>query len=84
MNVKDIVNDVVHEVLKKHGIRKETITAEKLVIDDLQAESLDIIEMMLEFQDQFHVSISEEDISGIQTIGDIYEFISSRLAAVRK
>jgi acyl carrier protein len=79
MNIENIINEIVFKVVKKHGIAKKLITPEKLITDDLKADSLDVIEMMLEFQEKFNLSISEEDVSEIRSIGDIYRYVIYRM-----
>lgn len=77
MKIEETITDIVHGVLKKHGISREMITPEKSILDDLKAESLDIIEMMLTFEETFDVSINDEDVAGIRTIGDIYTHVNN-------
>jgi len=77
MNIKDAINQIVYTSLKKYGITLDMITTEKLIIADLHADSLDIIEMMLAFEEKFDTLINEEDISKIFTVGDIYQYITA-------
>lgn len=79
MDIENIINEIVFGVVKKHGVSKDMITPEKTIVDDLRADSLDVIEMMLTFQEKFELSIDEEDISEIRSMGDVYEFVKERL-----
>jgi len=79
MDVESIIKEIIFEVVKKHGISKDMITPEKSIVDDLRADSLDVIEMMLTFQEKFELSIDEEDISEIRSMGDICKFVKDRM-----
>jgi acyl carrier protein len=79
MEVETIVNETLYQILKKHGISKEMITPEKSVVDDLKAESLDIIEMMLALEEKFDVSIDEEELPQLQSVGSIYTYVNNYL-----
>lgn len=73
-----MINQIVYDTVKKYGITLEMITEEKSIIIDLQVESLDMIELMLAFEESFNISIDEKEIGSIVTIGDIYKFVESR------
>ncbi|MGV7929756.1 MAG: acyl carrier protein [Spirochaetota bacterium] len=79
MNIEKVVNNVVYDVLKKYNIKRDAIKPESSLIADLGASSLDIIEMLLAFEEKFNFSINEEDIRDIETINDICEFIKNHL-----
>lgn len=64
----DKVKDIVAEQL---GIEKETITAESNIIEDLGADSLDIIELLMTLEDEYGVTIPDDKIGQVKTIGQI-------------
>ena len=78
MKINETVNQIIYESLKKNGITLDMISPEKSIIADLGADSLDIIEMMLAFEEKFNVSINEENINNIVTIGDIYKYVKNQ------
>jgi acyl carrier protein len=82
--IKEAVNEVVYNVLRKHNITKEMIIPNAHVVNDLKADSLDIIEMMLGFEDLFNINIEEERIQEIKSIQDIYDFIYNELQPLVK
>jgi acyl carrier protein len=47
-------------------------------VDDLDADSIDLLELVLAFEDEFSIEIDEEDIKNIKTIGDIIEYLESK------
>ena len=56
----------------------EDITADKEVVKDLGADSLDIVEMIMTLEEQFDVSVPEEEAIGIKTVGDIVAIIDKK------
>ena len=76
MEIFEKVKSVVAEQL---GIDEEEITMESSFNDDLEADSLDIVELMMALEDEFKIEISDEDAGKISTIGDVVEYIKERL-----
>ena len=68
------VRDIIIEQL---NIDAEEITPEVSFIDGLGADSLDLVELMLAMEEEFDMSIPEEDIDKIATVGDAVEYIES-------
>jgi acyl carrier protein len=67
------VRTVVAELL---GIDEpDTITMESAFIDDLHADSLDAVEIILELEEEFDLTISDEDAEQIRTVGDAVQYI---------
>ncbi len=57
----------------------EQITADTSIIDDLGADSLDIVELMMDVEEQYGLNAEEEDLMGIKTVGDVVRFIEARI-----
>ena len=72
MSVADKVADIVAE---RMGVKKEEIKPETSFITDLGADSLDQVELIMEFEDQFDLNIPDEDAEKIETIGDAVKYI---------
>jgi acyl carrier protein len=68
------IKDVLVEQL---GAEEGQITEEASFQDDLDADSLDLVELIMELEDQFGVKISDEDAQGIQTVGQAVDYINS-------
>ncbi len=66
------VREIVAEVL---NIDEERIKRESKFVDDLGAESLDVITLVMDFEDEFNQKIPDEDISELITVGDVENFI---------
>ena len=56
----------------------ETITENKRIVEDLGADSLDTVEMLMTLEDEFSVSIPDEDALNLKTVSDIAKYISKK------
>ena len=69
--------DKIKELLSNQlGVSKDTITAESEIVKDLGADSLDVVEMLMTLEEEYSVSVSEEDAMNIKTVGDIVKLIA--------
>lgn len=70
------VNDKVFEIVaEKMGVKKEDLSEQTSFITDLGADSLDIVELVMELEDQFELQIPDVDAEKIKTIGDAIKYI---------
>ena len=76
MDVSDIVAKIVIDQL---GVDESEITPEASFLEDLGADSLDIVELVMAFEEEFDLEIPDEDAEGITTVGDAVEYIEERL-----
>ena len=76
------VNQKVKEIIMEQlGVSEEKITPEASFINDLGADSLDTVELMMELEEAFGVSIEDEEAEKIQTVKDAVEYLEKKLAA---
>ena len=75
-NIEERVHNIVCEQL---GTTRDKISAETSFINDLGADSLDTVELVMEFEDEFDTSIPDENAEKIQTVGEAIEFIKANL-----
>ena len=68
--VKDIIIDQL-------SVDEDEVTMEASFIDTLGADSLDLVELVIAMEEEFEMSIPEEDIDKISTVGDVVEYIES-------
>lgn len=69
----------VAKMLADHlGIAEENVTAEKEVVKDLGADSLDLVEMLMSLEDEFGVTIPDDKAADIKTVGDIVNLIENK------
>ncbi len=72
MHVLDRVKTIIVEQL---GVEESEVTGEARFREDLEADSLDLVELIMEFEDEFGGQISDEDAQSIETVGDAVEYI---------
>jgi acyl carrier protein len=78
MATREEIYDQIKAVLVEQlGADESQITEEASFQDDLDADSLDLVELIMELEDQFGVKISDEDAQGIQTVGQAVDYINS-------
>lgn len=65
-------------VADKLGIGEAEVTMEATFRDDLGADSLDLFEIVMAIEEEFEISISNEDVEQIQTVGDAVNYITER------
>jgi acyl carrier protein len=75
-NVPDEIEDKVIEIVSDQmGVDKSEITRETSFVNDLNADSLDTVELVMEFEDEFELSIPDEEAEKIQTVGQAIDYI---------
>jgi acyl carrier protein len=77
MSVFEEVKAVIVEVL---GVDPDKVTPEASFRDDLEADSLDLVELIMAFEDKFGGEISDEEAQKITTVGEAVAYIEKRLA----
>jgi acyl carrier protein len=75
VDVQAIGNKVIEIISEQMGVDKSEITRETSFINDLNADSLDTVELVMEFEDEFDMSIPDEEAEKIQTVGAAIDYI---------
>ena len=60
---------------EQFDVEEDTITAETTIQDDLGAESLDVVDLLMSIEDEFEVEVPDEEIENIKTVGNLVDFI---------
>jgi acyl carrier protein len=74
-SVADRVKDIIVEQL---GVNPDQVTPEAKFIEDLGADSLDTVELVMAFEEEFGAEIPDEDAEKLQTVGDVVKYIEER------
>ena len=77
LDVKAIELKVIEIISEQMGVDKAEIARETSFINDLNADSLDTVELVMEFEDEFDMSIPDEEAEKIQTVGAAIDYISN-------
>ena len=74
-SIEEKVKDIIVEQL---GVNPEQVTPQASFIEDLGADSLDIVELVMAFEEEFSVEVPDEDAEKLQTVGDVIKYIEER------
>ncbi len=74
MSIEKRVKEIIVEQL---GVNESEVTPEAKFVDDLGADSLDLVELVMALEEEYNMEISDEDAEKILTVGDAIEYIKS-------
>lgn len=66
-------------IVEQFEVEEDTVTMETTVADDLGADSLDIVEVLMSIEDEFDVEIPDEAIENIKSVGDLVNYIEAHM-----
>jgi acyl carrier protein len=75
-STEERVRDIIIELL---GVDQDKITREARFREDLEADSLDLVELIMEFEQQFGGEISDEEAQKIETVGQAVDYLDSKM-----
>jgi acyl carrier protein len=78
--MEQLESKVSEIIVEQLGASKEEIVPEASFIDDLGADSLDIVELVMAMEEEFDIEIPDEDAEKIQTFGDALKYVKARVA----
>jgi acyl carrier protein len=84
IDVQAIEQKVIEIISEQMGVEKSEITRETSFINDLNADSLDTVELVMEFEDEFDMSIPDEEAEKIQTVGAAIDYIVNAARSAKK
>ena len=75
----DVFEKVKEIIVNELSVDEAQITTEARFIEDLGADSLDTVELIMKFEEEFEIDIPEEDAEKMKTVGDAVEYLKSKL-----
>jgi acyl carrier protein len=73
-----IKKDVIDIIVEQLGVDVADVNEEKSFVEDLNADSLDLTELIMTFEEKFGFEISEEEAEKLKTVGDVIKYIEER------
>ena len=80
MSEKSIEEKVKDIIVEQLGVNPEQVTPNASFIEDLGADSLDTVELVMAFEEEFGIEIPDEDAEKLQTVGDVVKYIEEKTA----
>jgi len=71
-----MINEIIEIIAEKLAIETEKIKPESEIITDLKADSLSIVEMLMEIEEKFGVNVPDEDVANLKTVQDIADYVA--------
>jgi acyl carrier protein len=79
VNSEDILPDLAAIVEEVAGVEADEVTADKSFVDDLDIDSLSMVEIAVQAEDKFGVKIPDDELANLRTVGDAVKYISANL-----
>jgi acyl carrier protein len=76
----DVAAQIKEAIVEKLGVEESKVTENASFINDLGADSLDTVELIMELENRFSIQIPDEDQEKIQTVGDAINYVQSKVA----
>ena len=75
----DVTTKVKEIIVEELGVEESQVTIEANFIEDLGADSLDTVELIMKFEEEFDIDIADEDAEKLTTVGKAIEYLNSKL-----
>ncbi len=73
--MSDKFESVKSIIAEQLGVSEDEITEESNLVEDLEADSLDIVELVMAFEDEFGVKVPDDELENVKTVGDILKIL---------
>lgn len=80
MSSEEVFEKIKETIIEQLGVAETAVTMEASFIDDLGADSLDIVELIMALEEEFDIEIPDSDAEKIVTVGDVVEYIKDNVA----
>ena len=75
-----MVFEKVKEMLcEQLDVEEEKVTPEASIVDDLGADSLDVVDLIMSLEEEFDIEVPDEDVENMKTVGDIVKYIENKI-----
>ncbi len=75
----DVLEKIIDILCDQLDLDREQVTEDSEIIDDLGADSLDIVDLIMTLEEEFDTEITDEMIEGMKTVGDVARFVEERI-----
>ena len=79
MSTEEVFEKVKKVIVDQLGVSESSVTMEASFIDDLGADSLDIVELVMALEEEFDIEIPDSDAEKVVTVGDVVEYIKENV-----
>jgi acyl carrier protein len=79
MSTEEVFERVKKVIIEQLGVTESAVTSEASFLDDLSADSLDIVELVMALEEEFDIEIPDEDAEKVTTVGDVVEYIKDNV-----
>jgi acyl carrier protein len=76
----DVKTKVIELIVEELGVEASEVTIEASFIEDLGADSLDTVELIMKFEEEFDIDIADEDAESLTTVGKAIEYLEKKLS----
>ncbi len=80
MNAEEVFEKIKGIIVEQLGVAETAVTMEASFIDDLGADSLDIVELIMALEEEFDMEIPDADAEKVVTVGDVVDYIKDHIA----
>jgi acyl carrier protein len=81
VNWKELTTKVNSIIVEQLGVEDGSLVPEANLLDDLGADSLDVVELVMALEEEFKIEVPDEDVENIRTIGDIVRYVGTKVEA---
>ncbi|ARP50966.1 MULTISPECIES: acyl carrier protein [Caproicibacterium] len=74
-----VLEKVKHILAEQFDVEEDNITADTNIADDLGADSLDVVDLLMSLEDEFDVEIPDEEIENLKTVGDVVNYLEEHM-----
>ena len=79
MSSEEVFDKVKEIIVEQLGVAEDSVTTEASFIDDLGADSLDIVELIMALEEEFDIEIPDADAEKVVTVGDVVDYIKENV-----